>query len=332
MARLLLIAVGATALAGCTKAASSEPAPPGEPRGQAPPRQAPAVEPRGQVPQKQAPPGQAAESAAAAGATFSGAAYAAHIEKLRERLRARKLGHLNVRIEDPFVVAGDGTPEELEQRSRTVRWAADRLEASFFARRPAKILDVFLFETEDSYERGVEALTGRAPGTPYGFYSSAHDGLFMNIATGGGTLVHEIVHPYVEADFPAAPPWLNEGLGSLFEQSAERGGRIVGLTNWRLAGLQRAIARAAVPSFRTLTGLDGVAFYGDDSGTHYAQSRYLLYYLQEEGLLRDFYRAFRAGHGKDPTGYATLVQSLGERDMDAFQRRWERYVAALRFP
>jgi hypothetical protein len=293
MARLLVIAVGAAALAGCTSTASSEPAP---------------------------------------RATFSRAEYAAHVQRLRERLRAQKLGHLQIRIEDPFVVAGDGTPEELEQRSRTVRWAADRLEASFFARRPAKILDVFLFTTEDSYERGVKALTGHAPGTPYGFYSSAHDGLFMNISTGGGTLVHEIVHPYVEADFPSAPPWLNEGLGSLFEQSSERSGRIVGLTNWRLAGLQRAIARDAVPSFRKLTGLDATAFYNDDSGTNYAQSRYLLYYLQEQGLLRDFYRAFRAGHAKDPTGYATLVQSLGERDMDAFQRRWERYVAGLRFP
>jgi hypothetical protein len=306
MARLLLIAAGAAALAGCTPAASSEPAPP-------PPKQAsPAPAP---------PPG----------ATFSRAEYAEHIRKLRERLRARRLGHLHVRIEDPFVVAGDGTPEELEQSAETVRWAADKLEQDFFARRPAKILDIFLFTTAESYDRGVRTLTGDAPGTPYGFYSSANGGLFMNISTGGGTLVHEIVHPYVEADFPSAPPWLNEGLGSLFEQSAERSGHIVGRTNWRLAGLQRAIARGALPSFRELTGLRSAAFYGDASGSNYAQSRYLLYYLQEQGLLRDFYRAFRAARAKDPTGYATLVQSLGERDMDAFQRRWERYVSALRF-
>jgi hypothetical protein len=309
---LLLIAAGAGALAGCTPTASSDPV--------APPRQAPPE------------PAAAPEPVPPAGATFSSAAYAAHIQKLRERLRARKLGHLSIRIEDPFVVAGDGTPEELERSAQTVRWAADKLEQSFFAKRPTKLLDVFLFTTEESYERGVRALTGAAPGTPYGFYSSANGGLFMNISTGGGTLVHEIVHPYVEADFPAAPPWLNEGLGSLFEQSAERRGRIVGLTNWRLAGLQRAIARGGLPSFRALTSLDSDAFYGDASGTNYAQSRYLLYYLQEQGLLRDFYRAFRAGHAQDPSGYATLVQSLGERDMADFQRRWERYVSALRFP
>lgn len=294
MRKLLLIAAGAAVLAGCTSTASSEPGP-------------------------------------APGQTFSKAEYGEHIKQLQERLRARKLGHLNVRIEDPFVVVGDGTPEELERSSQTVRWAADKLEQDFFAKRPAKILDVFLFTTHTSYERGVKALTGQRPTTPYGFYSRTNSGLFMNISTGGGTLVHEIVHPYVEVDFPDAPPWLNEGLGSLFEQSAERGGRIVGLTNWRLAGLQRSIAGGAVQSFRALASLDNAAFYADDSGTNYAQSRYLLYYMQEKGLLRDFYRAFRAARAKDPTGYTTLVQALGERDMRDFQQRWERYVAALRF-
>ena len=319
MAKMLLIVAGAAALAGCAPNASSDPA--------LQPKQAPPAQPR-QAPSKPAPE---AEPAAPVDATFSRAAYAEHIQQLRARLRARKLGDLSIRIEDPFVVAGDGTPEELERSARTVRWAADRLEASFFGKRPKQILDVFLFTTAESYERGVRALTGEGPSTPYGFYSSAGGGLFMNIATGGGTLVHEIVHPYVEADFPGAPPWLNEGLGSLFEQSAERGGRIVGLTNWRLAGLQRAIARGAVPSFRALTDLPAATFYGDDSGTNYAQSRYLLYYLQEQGRLQGFYRAFRAARAEDPTGYATLVQHLGERDMADFQRRWERYVVALRF-
>src|SRR5687767_434598 len=106
MARLLLIAA---ALAGCTSTASSEP--------EAPP------------PQKTVEP----DPAPPAGPTFSSAEYTAHIQKLRARLRARKLGHLNVRIEDPFVVAGDGTPDELERSSGTVRWAADKLEQAFFA-------------------------------------------------------------------------------------------------------------------------------------------------------------------------------------------------------
>jgi hypothetical protein len=266
------------------------------------------------------------------GRTFSDEAYATHIAKLRERLAAKKLGHLEIRIEDPFVVVGDGTAAQLERNAQTVRWAADILEKDFFDRRPTKILDVFLFRTAASYERGVKTLTGDSPGTPYGFYSRDDNGLFMNIATGGGTLVHEIVHPYVEADFPAAPAWLNEGLGSLFEQSSERDGHIIGLTNWRLAGLQKSIADGGVPSFKTLTHLSSNKFYGDDSGTNYAQARYLMYYLQEKGLLRDYYKKFRAAAAKDPTGYTTLVAVLGERDMADFHARWQRFVAALEFP
>ncbi len=275
-------------------------------------------------------PGKLAEPPKTSG-TFTPADYAQHVIALREKLTGLGLGSLHVRIEDPFVVVGDGTPEALRERAKTVRWAADMLEQSFFERRPSRILDVYLFGTAATYEKGVRLLTGGAPGTPYGFYSSEKGGLFMNIATGGGTLVHEIVHPYVEADFEDAPAWLNEGLGSLFEQSGERDGHIVGYTNWRLPGLQRALAKGKVPSFKELTSMSDHVFYEEDRGTNYAQARYLMYYLQETGRLRPFYKAFRAAKKKDPTGYATLVATLGETDMADFQKRWGEYVLSLRF-
>ncbi len=262
--------------------------------------------------------------------SFTQAEYAEHIRALRVRLKRHGLDTLDVRIEDPFVVVGDGTLAQLERSSKTVRWAADKLEQDFFTKRPTKILDVFLFQTAASYEAGVKALTGEEPSTPYGFYSSSKGGLFMNIATGGGTLVHEIVHPYVEADFPQAPPWLNEGLGSLFEQSSDRDGHIVGLTNWRLGGIQKVIRRGETPTIKELTALTNKQFY--DSGTSYAQARYVMYYLQERGLLHKFYAAFRAAHVQDPSGYKTLVAVLKESDMRNFQRTWERFVADLSFP
>ncbi len=106
----------------------------------------------------------------------------------------------------------------------------------------------------------------------------------------------------------------------------------MGLTNWRLAGLQHAIRRGEVPRIEKLTHLTDDAFYADDSGVHYAEARYLLYYLQEKGLLREYYRRFLKNSARDPSGYETLVALLGERDMSAFQRRFERYVAGLSFP
>jgi len=135
--------------------------------------------------------------------------FADHIAALRKRLADKGLGKMQIRIEGPFVVVGDTSAAALEREARTVRWATSHLEADFFAARPAKILDIFLFHGANSYEHGVMTLTGERPDTPYGFYSKAQGGMFMNIATGGGTLVHELVHPYVEADFQNAPPWLN---------------------------------------------------------------------------------------------------------------------------
>jgi hypothetical protein len=275
-------------------------------------------------------PGALVDPPAPAG--FSAADYAQHVMALREDLAAKGLDGMAIRIEEPFVVIGDGGDDVLARRAQTVRWAADHLEADFFTKRPSRILDIYLFDGPASYQKGTVALTGDEPSTPYGFYSSSNDALIMDISTGGGTLVHEIVHPYVEADFPGAPAWLNEGLGSLFEQSAERDGHIVGLTNWRLGGLQKAIDRGGTPSFAELTAMTDGEFYAEERGTNYAQARYLMYYLQEHDLLHAFYRDFRAGKAKDATGYTTLVKTLGEKDMAAFHARWERYVDGLSFP
>ena len=83
----------------------------------------------------------------------------------------------------------------------------------------------------------------------------------MNIATGGGTLVHEIVHPFVAANFPQCPSWFNEGLASLYEQSGEEAGHIHGYTNWRLAGLQKAIRGKRLGTFRRLCDTTTSQFY-----------------------------------------------------------------------
>jgi hypothetical protein len=231
----------------------------------------------------------------------------------------------------PFTVIGDEPAAAFARRAVTVRWARDRLEAGFFDRRPAGPIEIWLFDGAGSYRGHVAALFGLVPDTPYGFYSPEHRALLMDIATGGGTLVHEIVHPYVEADFPGCPPWLNEGLGSLFEQSAEADGRIKGLTNWRLPGFQDAIRAGGSPPLRDLFAADAATFYGADPGTNYAKARYLLYHLQERGLLERFYREARAAAATDPTGEATLLRLLDETDLAAFQRRHEEWVLTLRF-
>ncbi len=259
---------------------------------------------------------------------FTEADFARHVEQLKKKLPS---SNFTVVIQRPFVVIGDESPVNVKEHSeQTVKWAVDKLKQDFFSKDPKEILDIWLFKDAASYEKNALALFGEKPSTPYGYYSSAHKALIMNISTGGGTLVHEIVHPFVEANFPACPPWFNEGLGSLYEQSGEVDGHIHGYTNWRLPGLQAAIKAGKVPSFKTLTAFDAQAFYNEDKGTNYGQARYLCYYLQQRGLLIKFYREFHAHQKEDPTGYKSLQKILRVVDMNAFKRRWERYVSGLK--
>jgi hypothetical protein len=258
---------------------------------------------------------------------FTAADFARHVNQLKKKLPA---SGFTIIIQPPFVVIGDEEPAVVKDRSeRTVKWAVDKLKQDFFARDPKEILDIWLFKDSASYEKNALALFGEQPTTPYGYYSSAHKALVMNISTGGGTLVHEIVHPFMEANFPACPAWFNEGLGSLYEQCGEVDGHIHGYTNWRLPGLQSAIKANAVPSFEKLMSLDSRGFYHEDKGTNYGQSRYLCYYLQQRGLLIEFYRRFVGNQKRDPTGHETLRRLLGNRDLKAFKSEWEKHVLAL---
>jgi hypothetical protein len=196
------------------------------------------------------------------GSDTTEADFTAHVEQLKKKLPS---DDFTIVVQKPFVVIGDESADEVREHSvRTVKWAVDKLKQEYFSKDPKEILDIWLFKDAASYEQHAQLLFGDKPTTPYGYYSSTHKALVMNISTGGGTLVHEIVHPFIEANFPECPAWLNEGLGSLYEQTGEVNGRIHGFTNWRLPGLQEAIKARRVPSFQKLMGLNATDFYDDD--------------------------------------------------------------------
>jgi len=263
-------------------------------------------------------------------AGFTPADFCQHIRKLKEKVPAKGF---TIFVQPPFVVVGDEEPNTVRIRAlQTVKWAVDRLKLDYFTKDPPTIIDVWLFKDKKSYEKNTAAIFKEEPTTPYGFYSESNGALIMNIETGGGTLIHEILHPFTRANFPTCPPWLFEGLGSLYEQCSEREGHIIGRTNWRLEGLQTALKKDLVPTFEKMTGMDSDEFYREDRGTNYAEARYLCYYLQEKGLLLKFYKDFVANSKTDPSGYETLKKTLDEKDMAAFEKKWKDYVLKLTFP
>lgn len=260
-----------------------------------------------------------------ASAEPSAAALAEHRAALEARLHGQGF---TVVVEPPFVVVGDESPATVRHHAAGIlRWSIQLLEAEYFRARPTKLIEIWLFRNERTYKRGAKKYFGDDPDTPYGYYSSEHDAMVMNIGPGAGTLVHEVVHPYVEANFPAAPAWFNEGLASLYERPTERKGRIWGLPNWRLPNLQKQLAAGTLPPIARLLATRRDEFYRAEFDA-YAYARYLLLYLQDRGKLAEFYRAFAADQD-DATGRRALEAVLGE-PLDRFEPTWRRWAAALR--
>jgi hypothetical protein len=254
---------------------------------------------------------------------------ATELSERRAALETRLAGQgFTVVVEPPFVVIGDEAPAQVKHRATGIlRWSIQLLEAEYFKTRPRKLIEIWLFKSEKSYRRGAKKLFGDEPDTPYGYYSSDHDAMVMNIGGGAGTLVHEVVHPYIEANFPAGPSWFNEGLASLYEYPVERKGHIWGLPNWRLPNLKRELAARTLPPLTLLLGTSRDQFY-DAPFDAYAYARYLLLYLQERGKLTEFYRAFVADQ-KDLTGRTALEAVLGEK-LETFEPTWRAWAAALK--
>ncbi len=249
------------------------------------------------------------------------------IEEIRKELGPQTLVEL---VENVFFVASNDTPRTFERCKQTVSWVCRHLYRDFFSRRPDKPIRIFLFRDKSTYEEYCKTAYQKPPSTPFGFYLARERKLVVNAATGLGTLAHELVHPLLAEDFPAVPSWFNEGFASLYEQSGERAGRMVGLVNWRLRGLQKALREDKGVPFRGLLNASSERFYGDERGVNYATARYLCLYLQETGRLADFYKAFKAASDDDPTGAATLEKICGDK-LEVIEKTWREWVLRLRY-
>ena len=252
---------------------------------------------------------------------------AQHVMDLRKTMPSG----FTLALERPFLVIGNEAPEKVASRGKdVVRWTRDLLLKDFFAKAPEQLEDVWVFKDAATYTKYARSLFQTEPTTPYGFYLSDRRAMLMNIRPGYGTLTHELVHPFMNANWPEGPAWLNEGLGSLFEFPGERDGHFIGQLNWRLPGLQAALReKAGVPKFSQLLRTTQSEFYEDETGVHYAMARYLCYWLQEKGLLIKFVARAQALKATDRTGWKALEEVLGA-DPDTLQSDWEKFVLGLK--
>lgn len=226
----------------------------------------------------------------------------------------------SVAVYESFVLGGDVSERELESLYQgTILPTARALNVQYFDQTPEWPISILLCSSDSSYRQCQQCLGERERNDYSGIYSRADHRIVINLATGEGTLAHELTHALAHADFPSMPEWFDEGLASLHEECvfSENGLRLVGMPNWRRTPLQEALRRGQLRSVIEFTSERFAA--PERAHIDYAQSRYLCLYLQERGLLEPFYRKCRSRTATDPTGIHSLcelvhVQSTGEFD------------------
>lgn len=255
------------------------------------------------------------------------AGFEAELEAMREQLGEG----FEISGKFPFAVGGNLSEQDLARFvDGTIATSYEAFYAQFFEKRPTDTIRVYLFDGEVPYRENARRLWGDDPSTKYGYYMRSRRALIMNIRTGGGTLIHEMVHALMEYDFPDAPTWFDEGMGSLFEQCSLGHGRIKGLENWRLPILKKGIAAGKNPPLRELMATTRAEFLDENSSLHYAQARYFCLYLQDNGFLEAYYHAYRDRFDEDPAG-VLFAEELFEKPLEEVEKEWLPWVDRLRW-
>lgn len=228
----------------------------------------------------------------------------------------------------PFIIISNIKPSRLEEvKESIIRSSYNAFYKDFCSVSPTYITTIYLFKNQADYAFYSRKLFQETPNTPYGYYRSDDRAMLINLSTGTGTLVHEMVHAILDADFPDAPTWFNEGFASLFEQSRIEEGSILGLNNWRYPILKKAIDANSM-SLGKLFATSEQEFYDDQDGYNYAKARYLCYYLQKHGLLVTFYKRFKQQQSIDPSGIKTLTEVV-KKDLSLFEKEWTEWAKTL---
>ncbi|MHC4544936.1 MAG: hypothetical protein ACYSYL_10480 [Planctomycetota bacterium] len=223
--------------------------------------------------------------------------------------------------------------------SGIVQPTEERLNEEYFDKEPQNLIPIFLvggnMNTEGlrGFSRYCEEVHLRSCGLRIGYHFSYDNSIMVWLATGGGTLNHELVHVLMEADFPSAPGWLAEGMASLNE---ELGKRNEPNDNYRLLYTKEALDRfrRLIP-LETLIALQRSDFErGPLVRLHGAFARYFcMYLLKKHAVLPKVYKDIRALPLKSVSAQtAVLEKHLRPLRINDIQRKWEAWVKNQQVP
>ena len=235
-----------------------------------------------------------------------------------------------------FALCGVEGTEALRRRAHEL----ERLLAAFCRQYrmnpPPTITTVYIVPSRKELPEFARRVHGIDLPEMYG-YSFPYDSSIVIAFDGGlGTLGHELFHAVLLANFPEAPPWLNEGYAALYEEYSllpETAG-IRGTfrtAHWRIPHLKESR-----PGLRELIWMewremdDREAFNRNQS----LAKMFAMYLQDERKTLEQVYHAFRSADFKNQKGdlrkqyETTLLRALKSNSMEGVQQDFDEWLSS----
>jgi hypothetical protein len=204
----------------------------------------------------------------------------------------------------------------LDELRTTLMDYADVLGRELFTHKPERYVTVIIPKT------WRDPLIG-------GFYNNA--AALLQSKGFGHTIIHEFVHALHHGDMAGYgqehPIWVLEGLATLFEDSDLVNGRAVPEHNHRLNYIltrAKVNRHVAWDKFLALKQPDFLRW----PNYNYAQTRYMFFYLHQQGKLGTWYRYYVDNFAQDATGTLAWEKTFNKKLPD-IEKDWVTWLLAL---
>ena len=184
----------------------------------------------------------------------------------------------------------------------------------YFPHAPARPIAIVFFETRELFRKktGMDC---------YGFYQPSEKTLYTYDRSGHGTLWHELIHAFVDANVRGpVQEWFSEGFASFYEMAFLHNGKVVeGYTNWRMPRLKKSLEDG---SFVPLKKFMLETAMGPGPG--YAEARFLFCHLWMRNRMTPFVKTYLFELGPRYRG-----RELGTKAVSAMESLLGADIAAI---
>lgn len=153
----------------------------------------------------------------------------------------------------------------------------------------------------------------------------------------GYVMRHEFTHALHFADIALRgqrhPIWVLEGMATLYESSEyNKEGKLIPGKSMRLYTLKRYQKAGKLFPIKEFLKMDHRTFMDRKKvGLAYAQSRYFMKFIYDQGKLKQWYDAYCKNHKQDKTGQKAIEQVFGVT-IEEFEKQWHAYIKKEKLP